>query len=40
LNPAANATEEEIAGVALLAATEEGRFIHGQILAVTHSLAQ
>lgn len=40
LNPAANATEEEIANVALLAATEEGRFIHGQILAVTHSLAQ
>lgn len=40
LNPAVNATPEEIAGVALLAATEEGRFIHGQILAVTHSLAQ
>ena len=40
LNPAANATPEEIAGAALLAATEEGRFIHGQILAVTHSLAQ
>ena len=38
LNPADNATGEEIANAALLAATEEGRFMHGQVVNVTHSL--
>jgi NAD(P)-dependent dehydrogenase (short-subunit alcohol dehydrogenase family) len=40
LSPAGNATPEEIADVALLAATEDGRFLHGQIVSVTHTLAQ
>ncbi len=40
LNPAGNATPEEIANAALLVATEEGRFLHGQVVSVTHSLAQ
>jgi len=40
LNPAANATPEEVAQTALLAASEEGRFAHGQILAVAHSFVQ
>ena len=40
LNPAGNATPEEIADVALLAASEEGRFLHGQIFSVIHSMAQ
>lgn len=39
LNPSATATAEEVANVALLAATEEGRFMHGQVVSVTHSLA-
>ena len=38
LNPADNATGEEIANAALLAATEDGRFMHGQVVNVTHSL--
>ena len=40
LSPAGNATPEEIADVALLVATEEGRFLHGQIISVTHSFVQ
>lgn len=40
LNPAGNATPEEIADAALLAATEEGRILHGQVFSVTHSFVQ
>lgn len=39
LIPSATATAEEVANTALLAASEEGRFMHGQIITVTHSLA-
>ena len=38
LNPSATATAEEVANTAVLAASEEGRFMHGQIISVTHSL--
>ena len=39
LNPAGNATPEEIAEVAVLAASEDGRFLHGQVFSVTHRMA-
>lgn len=38
LMPSATATAEEVANTAALAASEEGRFMHGQIITVTHSL--
>lgn len=37
INPASNATADEVADLVLLAASEEGRVLHGQILTVTHS---
>lgn len=37
INPAYNATAEEVADLVALASSEEGRVLHGQILNVTHS---
>lgn len=38
--PAANATAEEVAKSVVFMASEESRFVHGQIVTVTHSFAE
>jgi acetoacetyl-CoA reductase len=40
INPAYNATAEEVADLVMLVASEEGRVLHGQILTATHSLVE